>query len=113
MARQFWVGEFFVDLSRNQISQLGQSQTLPPKALQVLLLLAKNPGEVVTYDELLKAVWPPRSSHPIRCSAAYCNYVKLWEKPAKNKALSKTTQSKAIALSVPFRGLKNLWTVSN
>ncbi len=57
MAKQYWVGEFYVDLSRNQISQLGQSQTLPPKALSVLTLLAKNRGKVVTYDEILDEVW--------------------------------------------------------
>ena len=57
MAKQYWVGEFYVDLSRNQISQLGQSQTLPPKALQVLTLLAENRGKVVSYDELLDKVW--------------------------------------------------------
>ena len=57
MAKQYWVGEFYVDLSRNQISQLGQSQTLPPKALQVLTLLAENRGKVVSYDELLDTVW--------------------------------------------------------
>ncbi|XOV80398.1 MAG: winged helix-turn-helix domain-containing protein [Aestuariibacter sp.] len=58
MAKQYWVGEFFVDLSRNQISQLGQSQTLPPKALLVLTYLAENRGKVVSYDELLDTVWP-------------------------------------------------------
>jgi len=57
MAKQYWVGEFYVDLSRNQISQLGQSQTLPPKALQVLTLLAENRGKVVSYDELMDTVW--------------------------------------------------------
>jgi DNA-binding winged helix-turn-helix (wHTH) protein/Tol biopolymer transport system component len=58
MAKQYWVGEFFVDLSRNQISQLGQSQNLPPKALLVLTQLAENRGKVVSYDELLDKVWP-------------------------------------------------------
>lgn len=58
MGKQYWIGEFFVDLSRNQISQLGQSQTLPPKALMVLTYLAENRGRVVGYDELLDAVWP-------------------------------------------------------
>lgn len=58
MAKQYWVGEFYVDLSRNQISQLGESQTLPPKALLVLTHLAENRGKVVSYDELFDKVWP-------------------------------------------------------
>ena len=58
MAVQYWVGDFFVDLSRNQVTQKEQSQTIAPKALAVLTCLAENQGRVVSYDELLSAVWP-------------------------------------------------------
>lgn len=58
MAKQYWIGDYFVDLSRNQIRKESEPQTLPPKALLVLTKLAENPGQVVSYDELLDAVWP-------------------------------------------------------
>ncbi|WP_019030175.1 winged helix-turn-helix domain-containing protein [Colwellia piezophila] len=58
MAVQYWVGEFFVDLSRNQVTQKEQSQTIAPKALAVLTYLAENQGRVVSYDELFAKVWP-------------------------------------------------------
>ncbi|MBE1301394.1 MAG: transcriptional regulator [Alteromonadaceae bacterium] len=58
MAKQYWIGEFYVDLSRNQISQPGISHNVPPKALQVLTYLAQKQGAVVSYDELLNEVWP-------------------------------------------------------
>ncbi len=58
MSEQYWIGGFFIDLSRNQISQNQQSQTLAPKALAVLTYLAENQGRVVSYDELLDKVWP-------------------------------------------------------
>lgn len=58
MAVQYWVGDFFVDLSRNQVTQKEQSQTIAPKALAVLTYLAENQGKVVSYDELLSKVWP-------------------------------------------------------
>lgn len=58
MAAQYWVGDFFIDLSRNQITQKTQSQTIPPKALAVLTYLAKNANQVVSHDELLSEVWP-------------------------------------------------------
>ncbi|WP_065204308.1 winged helix-turn-helix domain-containing protein [Shewanella woodyi] len=58
MEEQYWVGDFFVDLSRNQLTQKQQSQTLPPKALAVLTCLAKNKASVVSQDELLSHVWP-------------------------------------------------------
>ena len=58
MSEQYWIGGFFIDLSRNQISQNQQSQTLAPKALAVLTYLAENQGRVVSYDELFDKVWP-------------------------------------------------------
>lgn len=58
MSAQYWVGDFFIDLTRNQITQKTQSQTIPPKALAVLTYLAKNANKVVSHDELLSEVWP-------------------------------------------------------
>ena len=58
MAEQYWVGDFFVDLTRNQITQKAESQQIPPKALAVLTCLAKNVNHVVSHDELLSEVWP-------------------------------------------------------
>ena len=57
MAEQYWIGGFFIDLSRNQISQNQQSQTLAPKALAVLTYLAENQGKVVSQEALLEKVW--------------------------------------------------------
>ena len=58
MAAQYWVGDFYVDLTRNQITQQMQSKTIPPKALAVLTCLARNANKVVSHDELLSEVWP-------------------------------------------------------
>lgn len=58
MEEQYWVGEFFVDLTRNQITQNKQPQTLAPKALAVLTCLAENQGKVVSQETLLTRVWP-------------------------------------------------------
>jgi DNA-binding winged helix-turn-helix (wHTH) protein/Tol biopolymer transport system component len=58
MAVQYWIGDFCVDLSRNQITQHKQSQTIAPKALAVLTHLAENQGKVISYDELFSKVWP-------------------------------------------------------
>ena len=58
MTKQYWIGDYFVDLTRNQITQKTESQTIPPKALAVLTLLAKNANKVVSHEELLAQVWP-------------------------------------------------------
>jgi transcriptional activator of cad operon len=57
MAEQYWIGDFYIDLSRNQITQDNHSQTLAPKALAVLTFLAENKGQVVSQDALLAHVW--------------------------------------------------------
>lgn len=64
MAEQYWIGGFFIDLSRNQITQNQQSQTIPPKALAVLTYLAENQGKVVSHDDLLTEVWQNTAVSP-------------------------------------------------
>lgn len=57
MAAQYWIGDFFIDLSRNQITQNMEPQIVAPKALAVLTYLAENQGKVVSHDQLLEKVW--------------------------------------------------------
>ena len=64
MTVQYWVGGFFIDLSRNQITQNKQSQTIAPKALAVLTYLAENQGKVVSHDALLTKVWQNTAVSP-------------------------------------------------
>ena len=64
MSAQYWVGGFFIDLSRNQITQNKQSQTIAPKALAVLTHLAENQGAVVSHDALLTKVWQDTAVSP-------------------------------------------------
>lgn len=56
--KQYWVGDIYVDLSRNQLIHQNQSQILPPKALQVLTCLARQHRGVVSYEHILNEVWP-------------------------------------------------------
>ena len=58
MTKQYSIGGFYIDLSRNQITQNKQPQTIAPKAMEVLTYLAENQGKVVSHDALLDEVWP-------------------------------------------------------
>ncbi len=51
-------GAFRLDLGRRQLLRDGQAISLPGKAFDVLLVLLQRPGETVTKDDLMKAVWP-------------------------------------------------------
>jgi DNA-binding winged helix-turn-helix (wHTH) protein/Flp pilus assembly protein TadD len=51
-------GPFRLDAAKRVLWRGGQVVGLPPKALDVLIALAEQRGDVVTKDELLRRVWP-------------------------------------------------------
>ena len=75
-AARLQIGEWTVEPSLNQISAAGSVVKLEPKAMAVLMHLASRPGQVVSRESLLSAVWsgvvvgdvPPNSA-----AAAACN----------------------------------------
>lgn len=52
------IGEWEVEPRRNLISRAGSSVRLEPKVVELLVALARRPGEVVGREELLQSVWP-------------------------------------------------------
>ena len=55
----FYLGDLLVEPVAGQIGAGASSVHLPPKAMEVLLCLAANPGELVTREQLLEKVWGP------------------------------------------------------
>ncbi len=51
------VGDWTVEIALNQLSAAGKTVKLEPKAMAVLVHLADRPGQVVSRDALLSAVW--------------------------------------------------------
>ena len=51
-------GPFRLDAAKRVLWRDGRVVPLPPKALDVLVALVEQRGDVVTKDELLKRVWP-------------------------------------------------------
>jgi DNA-binding winged helix-turn-helix (wHTH) protein/Tfp pilus assembly protein PilF len=54
----FKVGPWQVDPTANTLSDGHQSKTLEPKVMDLLSLLASEPGRVFSRDELLNTLWP-------------------------------------------------------
>ncbi len=52
------VGEWTVEPALNQFSAMGTTVKLEPKTMAVLVYLADRPGEVVSREALLTAIWP-------------------------------------------------------
>jgi DNA-binding winged helix-turn-helix (wHTH) protein len=54
----FHVGGFCLDVRRGSLSDpCGASLALRPKALDLLTYLFRNPGRIISRDELMVAVW--------------------------------------------------------
>ena len=51
-------GPFHVDAVKGLLLRDGELVSLTPKAFDILLVLVENHGEVLTKDELMRAVWP-------------------------------------------------------
>ena len=52
------VGDWTVEPALNQLSATGKTVKLEPKSMAALIYLANRPGQVVSREALLSAVWP-------------------------------------------------------
>ncbi len=103
MTVQYWVGDFFVDLSRNQVTQKEQSQIIAPKALAVLTYLAENQGRVVSYDELFDKVWPSTVVTPNTLQRSIAQLRKVLGEDSKRQSYIKTHAKQGYSLECDVR----------
>ena len=98
MSLRYRVGDFFVDPSRNQITLNEQPQTIPPKALAVLTYLARNPGKVVSQNELLDNIWPDTVVTPNTLQRSIAQLRKAFGDDRKSQAYIKTHAKQGYSL---------------
>lgn len=56
-AGQFQFGEFLLDVTERTLFRSGDPAYLPPRTFDTLLFLVSRPGQLVTKEELISAVW--------------------------------------------------------
>lgn len=56
-SRGYRFGPFQLDAARRVLLHDGEPVSITPKALDILLFMVRNPGRLLTKDELLEAVW--------------------------------------------------------
>jgi DNA-binding response OmpR family regulator len=56
-ARLYAFGDFALDLGAGSLHRRGEEVKLRPKAFETLRYLVKNPGRLVSKEELIRAVW--------------------------------------------------------
>jgi DNA-binding winged helix-turn-helix (wHTH) protein/tetratricopeptide (TPR) repeat protein len=90
-------GPFQVDPEKELLLREGEAVPLTPKTFQILLVLIRNRKEVVTKDDLLKAVWPDTFVEEANLSR---NIFLL------RKALGESPQDHRYVVTVPGRGYR-------
>lgn len=58
METSFRLGDWEVYPRLNRLERDGKAQHLEPKAMDLLVYLARHPGEVHSREQLLQAIWP-------------------------------------------------------
>src|SRR5215472_12269683 len=90
-------GPFRVDVQREILLRAGEPVPLKPKTFQILLLLVRHSQEVVTKDDLMKAVWPDTFVEEANLSR---NIFML------RKALGESPQDRRYVVTVPGQGYR-------
>ena len=90
-------GPFRVDPEKEILLRRGDPIPLTPKTFQILLVLVRHSKEVVTKDDLMKAVWPDTFVEEANLSR---NIFML------RKALGESPQDHRYILTVPGRGYR-------
>jgi eukaryotic-like serine/threonine-protein kinase len=90
-------GPFRVDPEKETLLRAGDPIQLTPKTFQILLVLVRHSKEVVTKDDLMKAVWPDTFVEEANLSR---NIFML------RKALGESPQDHRYILTVPGRGYR-------
>jgi two-component system KDP operon response regulator KdpE len=60
------VGDLVIDIAAHTISRAGGPLKLTPKEFELLAILARNAGRVVTHRQILTAVWGPAHTEDLQ-----------------------------------------------
>src|SRR5215469_9826381 len=97
-------GHFTLDPTERVLSCEGMPLPLTPKAFDTLLCLVRNPGRMLTKDELLKQVWPDTFVEEVNLAVNIS---------AIRKALGENPQDHRYIATVPGHGYRFVAEVSS
>jgi len=70
------LGDFYVDLSRRQVTVRGNEVRLTPKEFDLLTYLLSHPGKVITHRTLLAAIWGGNSTEQPEYLRVFVNHLR-------------------------------------
>jgi len=80
---QLTAGSLAVDLAARSVTQAGQTIKLTPKEFELLAILVRNAGRVVTHRQILTAVWGPAHAEDLQ-------YLRVFVAQLRQKLRSQT-----------------------
>ncbi|MDQ0663179.1 two-component system KDP operon response regulator KdpE [Arthrobacter ulcerisalmonis] len=83
------VGDFEVDLANRKVTRAGQAVRLTPREWAILELLVRNPGRLITQQQMLGKVWGPGYDNETHYLRVYMGQLrrKLETDPARPRHL--------------------------
>lgn len=90
-------GEFLLDVDEKRLLRNGQRVSLQPKVFDMLTVFARRQGELISRDELMKAVWA--DTFVEETNLRFCIH-------GLRKALGKTPDGKEYIETIPKRGYR-------
>ena len=93
------LGDCLIEPGTGHVQQNGRAVHLEPKAVDLLCYLLDRPGEIVSQEELLEAVWPGRVVEP---TAITRNMAQI------RRALGDSAKSPAYIETIPKRGYRTI-----
>jgi adenylate cyclase len=103
MTREFRVGEWLVEPNLNCITRKDQKTSIEPKVIEVLAYMADYPGEVLSKEQIMQAVWPDTyvSEEVLRYSISELR--KAFKDDAKNPQVIQTIARRGYRLIAPVQ----------
>lgn len=95
---EFSIGSFYIDIARSKITVRDETIAVEPKVLQVLLVLAKSQGEVVSHEDILKKVWPDVYVAPNALQRCIAQLRKAFKDDAKQQRIIATHPKQGYSL---------------
>jgi DNA-binding winged helix-turn-helix (wHTH) protein len=99
----FFVGRVLVTPSRNVIASDGDESNLEPRLMDILVLLASRPGEVVARKDLLEAGWPGSASADEGLTKAISLLRRALGDAAASSVVIQTIPKRGYRLAAPVR----------
>lgn len=98
----FYIGDWLIEPGNNQIRRDERTVKLEPRAMEVLLCLSQNPGQVVSREHLEETVWTDRIVTQDSISTAVNKLRKAFEDSSREPQYIETVAKRGYRLIAPI-----------